>query len=85
MYFYMFLCPKMKQMYEKIHIGELIRETLKEKGHTISWFAKKLNRNRSTIYIIFKNPHIHTLLLLQISVILNHDFFKYLSEHFENK
>ena len=72
-------------MYENIHTGQLIREVLKERGHTISWFAQKINRDRSTIYTIFENPHIHTSLLLQISMILNHDFFHYFSDYFIHK
>ena len=70
---------------KEIHVGKLMRKKIAENGHTVSWFAKKLNRERGTIYAIFENPHIHTSLLLQISVVLNYDFFKHFSEAFEQK
>jgi len=68
-------------MTEKIHIGELILQKLKEEQRTVSWFAKKMNYNRTNIYKIFKKPHIDTVQLLQISLILNHDFFSHYSEY----
>ena len=79
------LFAKIKLMNEEIHAGHLIREVLKEKGHTVSWFAQKVNRERSTIYTIFENPHIHTSLLLQVSIILEYDFFQYFSDYFIHK
>ena len=63
-----------------MHIGKLMRRKIKENGHTVSWFAQKLNRERATVYTIFENPHIHTSLLLQVSIILDYDFFQHFSE-----
>ena len=69
-----------KSLTKEIHIGKLMRKKIRENGHTVSWFAQKLNRERGTLYTIFENPHIHTSLLLQISMILNYDFFQHFSE-----
>ena len=70
-----------KHQNKEIHIGKLMQKKITENGHTISWLARKMNRERSTIYAIFKSPHIHTSLLLRISIILRYDFFKHFSEY----
>lgn len=60
-----------------IHIGNLIKEELKRQERTISWFARKLYCDRSNVYDIFCRKSIDTDLLLRISRVLNHDFFRY--------
>lgn len=64
-------------------IGELIRLRLKEDGHSVSWFARKLSCTRANAYKIFKKDNLDILLLLRFSQILNHDFFSYFSEELE--
>ena len=66
---------------KEIHVGKLMQKKITENGHTVSWFARKMNRDRTAIYAIFKNPHIHTSLLLQVSIVLNYDFFQHFSEY----
>jgi hypothetical protein len=70
-------------MNEEIHIGELIRNKLKEDGHSVSWFAKKMNCDRTNIYKIFRKPYINAFHLLRISLILNYDFFSHYSGYFK--
>jgi plasmid maintenance system antidote protein VapI len=70
-------------MNEELHIGELIRNKLKEDGHSVSWFAKKMNCDRTNVYKIFHKPYIDALQLLRISLILDHDFFTYYSQCFK--
>ena len=60
---------------QKIHIGSLIKEELQRQERTVSWFARKLNCDRSNVYKIFKRPTIDTELLLRISQTLQHNFF----------
>lgn len=62
-----------------IHIGSIIKEKFDELGLSVSWFAKELCCDRTNVYSIFKRESIDTSLLVKISVILNHDFFKYYS------
>ena len=63
-------------MNEKIHIGELILQKLKEKERSIAWLAHKINRNADNLGSQLKNsPHIHCELLLHISIVLEEDFF----------
>ena len=59
-----------------IHIGKLIREELNRQERTVTWFAGKLYCERTNVYDIFHRQSIDTDLLLRISQILNHDFFK---------
>ena len=63
-----------------LHIGKLIREELHRQERTVSWFARKLFCDRTNVYDIFQRKSIDTELLLRISVILNHDFFKYYTD-----
>jgi hypothetical protein len=70
-------------MKEAIHIGNLIRKKLKEDGRSVSWFAKKVNCDRTNVYKIFHKPYIEALQLLRISLILDHDFFTYYSKCFK--
>ncbi len=69
----------------KIHIGQQIQLKLKEQGRTVTWFAFKLNYDRSNAYKIFSKPHIDTDLLLSISKILNYDFFRIYSDEIDKK
>lgn len=62
-----------------INIGERIQEELVQQERSISWLARKLNCNRTSVYRILKKNSIDTALLSQISLILNHDFFQELS------
>lgn len=67
-----------------IHIGNIIKEKFDEQGLSVSWFAKELCCDRTNIYSIFKRESIDTSLLVKISTILKHDFFKYYSKDIEN-
>ncbi len=60
-----------------IHIGKLIEEELRNQERSVTWFAEKLCYERTNAYSIFKRESIDTILLLKISRILQHDFFRY--------
>lgn len=66
-----------------IHIGSIIKDIFDKKGASVSWFAKQLCCDRTNIYSIFKRESIDTSLLVKISTILNHDFFRYYSQNLE--
>lgn len=68
-----------------IHIGSIIKEKFDERSLSVSWFASQLCCDRTNIYSIFKRESIDTSLLVKISIILNHDFFKYYSQDLELK
>lgn len=67
-----------------IHIGKKIEDEVRHQERTVSWFARKLYCNRQNIYDIFKRESIDTTLLRRISEILEHNFFKDLSEDIDN-
>lgn len=64
-----------------IHIGKIIEEELRNQERTVAWFARKLLCDRSTVYAIFQRQSVNTDVLLQISRILNRNFFElYINE-----
>ena len=65
-----------------VHIGQLIRQELKEQGRSVTWLAKNLNCSRSNVYIIFDKPTLDTSVLMQIPKLLDVDFFRYYSKEF---
>lgn len=68
-----------------MHIGKKIKDILKSQGRSISWFAKSLNTVRGNVYDIFKREYLDTDLLFRISLLLEYNFFKDLSNEFELK
>lgn len=65
-----------------IHIGKLIRAELDRhpRTHTVTWFAARLHCNRRNVYDIFARADIDTNLLRRICAVLDHDFFRDISE-----
>ena len=60
--------------FNNIHIGSIIKKKLIEKSMTIMEFAKKINRDRTTVYNIFGRKSIDVELLIKISKALDYDF-----------
>lgn len=50
------------------------------KAHTVTWFANELHCKRTNVYDIFNRQTVDTELLVRISRILEHDFFRDLSD-----
>ena len=65
-----------------MHIGQRIKLIIDRhpKDHTVTWFARQLNCDRRNVYNIFARSTIDTELLRRISIILDHNFFKDLSD-----
>jgi len=72
-------------MTNEIHIGRIIREKLREKERTVTWFAQKLCCVRPNVYKIFEKQSVDTILLLRISIILEEDFFLLYSNIIDKK
>ena len=68
----------------EFHIGKLIKHKLEEDGRRIEWFAKKIQCKRRNIYNIFNRFSIDTEQLLKISLVLQINFFDFLSEFYRN-
>lgn len=63
-----------------MHIGQRIKEVVKERGITVAAFARLIPCSRENVYRVFKNDNIDILQLKRISKILDHNFFKDISE-----
>ena len=73
-------------MHEEIDIGKLISLKLKEKERSVAWLARQLNCNDGNLGRMLKtHKHIHSELLLRISIALEEDFFARYSEIFKKK
>jgi CRISPR-associated protein Csd2 len=57
-----------------IHIGSIIKRKLIEKSMTITEFASKINRERTTARDILKRKNVDTEFLIEISKVLEYDF-----------
>ena len=63
-----------------MHIGQKIKQVLEKQKKPVTWLAKEIDCERTNVYNIFSRKDISTGLLQRISLILNYDFFKDLSE-----
>ena len=63
-----------------MHIGTRIKQVLKEKHKPVTWLAKEINCERTNIYNVFSRKDISTGLLQRLSLVLEHVFFKELSQ-----
>lgn len=71
----------MKAYNRQIHIGHAIKAELQRQERTVSWFARQIPTVRPNVYDIFRRENIDVQLLIRISVVLNHDFLKDISDH----
>ena len=64
--------------FQEVHIGSLIKAEVKHCGMTFTEFAKCIGIQRQNVERkVFSQPGLNTDLLVQISEVLNFDFFKY--------
>jgi hypothetical protein len=64
------------EMKQTIHIGNKIRDKLKEDGRTVVWLAEKLDCDTSNIYRIFQKESMGSGQLFKISVIMGYNFLR---------
>ena len=67
-----------------MHIGQHIKEVMRQKGVTATQLAKDICCTRPHIHRIFRKDNIDIALLERISKALNHDFFQDLSLDLNN-
>jgi len=65
---------------EFMEVGEMIRRVLEERGIPVTDFAEALSCSRENAHRILKKTTLDTELLMRISEILEHDFFRDISE-----
>ena len=66
---------------EEPNIGKIIKEVLSKQGRSITWLAQQMNTTRNLVYKMFDRNIIYTDRLLQISQILDYDFFRHYTEY----
>lgn len=71
--------------WDMIHIGQLVRQELRNKGYTVSWLARELNCSRTNVYKILDKASLDTSLLVQLSLLLDVDFFLFYTEDLEKR
>ena len=59
----------------EIHIGRIVKTVFDDSGISIAEFARRIHRDRSTVYSLFDRASIDTDMLAKISLALNHNFF----------
>ena len=74
----------MKQ--NKVQVGEIILQKLKEKDRNVAWLARQIDCNDSNLWKTLKNSqYIHFDLIFRISKALDEDFFIYGSQKLQEK
>ena len=68
-----------------MHIGQHIKEVMRQQGVTATQLAKDICCARPHIHRIFRKDNIDIALLERISKALNYDFFRDLSDEFQRK
>jgi|SRR3972149_3567046 len=61
------------------HIGKKIKTVIAEKKMDVAGFSQKLNLHYTTVFAMLKKPHAGTKKLMEVSKILEHDFFLHYS------
>lgn len=59
-----------------LQIGKRIQNELKRQGRSVSWLARQLGMERTSLYYTFRQNSIDTVMLLRISFFLNHNFLQ---------
>lgn len=73
-----------------IDMGRMVEEVFRQfkranKGANVTWLASRLNCDRRNVYDIFRRPTIDSQLLAQISIVLEHNFFRDIADMIENR
>lgn len=66
--------------YNSIHVGRMVVGEMLRQEKKASWLAREVNRERSSVYKMFARNSLDVEMLIRISVLLHHDFFKDISE-----
>ena len=71
---------RLKLAIKELSIGSRVREELRIQGRTVSWLARQLCMERTSLYYTFRQNSIDVELLLRISFFLNHNFLQDISD-----
>lgn len=65
-----------KENDQQFVIGQHIKAVLAEEGRTVTWLAQQMGYSREYMYKVFSRTWISTDLLVAISEVMGHDFFR---------
>ena len=68
------------ELEKSIHVGTIIKDKLTQERRSVSWFADQMNCDRSNMYKLLSRAHLDTNFVLRASKILEHNFFKDISD-----
>lgn len=74
---------RLKLAINDLKIGQRIHEELKRQGRTVSWLARQLCMERTSLYYTFRQNSIDVELLFHISSFLEHNFLQDVAEVFK--
>ena len=66
----------------ELHIGHHIKTVFDDSGITVAEFARRINRDRTSVYAIFERQSVDSLLLVEISIALDHNFLQDIEQHY---
>ncbi len=65
-----------------LQIGKRIQTELRQQGRSVTWLAKQLGMERTSLYYTFRQNSIDMDLLMHISAFLEHNFMQDLADVF---
>ncbi|MDR1348881.1 MAG: helix-turn-helix domain-containing protein [Prevotellaceae bacterium] len=66
---------------DKIHIGSIIKQKVKQRSLSVTEFARRINLSRGAVYNIYESASVDVQLLQKISDVLGYDFIE---NHYTN-
>ena len=71
-----------------IDMGSMVEDVFRQSKSgdrkcNVTWLAARLNCDRRNVYDIFRRPTIDSQLLAQLSIVLEHNFFRDIAEMIE--
>jgi len=64
----------------RIHKGHILEQAIRRSEYPITLLAKKIGKSRKHIYDLFEKDHIPIDTILQVGLIINHDFSEEIKE-----
>ena len=75
---------RMELACNELQIGKRIQAELKQQGRTVTWLAKQLCMERTSLYYTFRQNSIDLALLMRISFHLNYNFLQDVADAYKN-
>jgi len=63
-----------------LHKSKIPEQAIRRSEYSISLLARKLNKSRQHVYNLFEKEHIPIDTILQVGLIINHDFSEEIKE-----